>query len=225
MKKIIFLLLLLISLANVFSQQQLSSEGLSEDFSKNEEVILYVVESSSVRIGNPKEESFEKHKFKIVEILQDSVNLSIDNKQNTVFIPIAQTRKGDVDKDSVFDVSFTLNGIRGGIASITIKPLDDKVEEFKSTTPSIPITDVSQETQPETIETAQTQETTEEQLQNQDTQEQAEDLQTQPKKLIAGLSSNLLYMILGGAAIVLIIIGLVMFLLLRKNKPKDTNPW
>ncbi len=208
-KRVFFLLFLLILAFNAFSQEQLASEGFTEDFGKNEEKILLVVESSSLRIGNPKPDSFEKHKFKVLEISKDSVNMSIDNKQNTIIVPLSQTRKGDVDKDGVFDVSFTVNGIRSQVASITIRPLDDKVEEFKSTTPSIPITETQQETQ-DTKETNV-----------QETVEEAQEISVPEKKS----ADYLLYLIFGILAIVLIIIILIIVLVKRKKEPKITNLW
>lgn len=145
MKKIIFILFLLL-INTVISQEirEVSKEGISEEFGKNEEITVYVAESSSLRIGNPREDSLEKHKFKVLGITTDSVNMTIDQKTNTILIPISQTRKADVDKDGVFDVSITVNSIRSQVASITLKALDDKVEKFESTTPSVPITETKE---------------------------------------------------------------------------------
>ncbi|MBS3171945.1 hypothetical protein J4449_05045 [Candidatus Woesearchaeota archaeon] len=212
-KRAFFLLFLLILAYNVFSQEEIPLEGFIEDFGKNEEKILLVVESTSIRIGNPKSDSLEKHKFKVLEITQDSVNMSIDNKQNTILIPISQTRKGDVDKDGVFDVSFTVNAIRSRVASITIKSLGNKIEEFKSTTPSIPITETAQNSQEEIKENINQQIEIQEQ-----TPEQQEISEKNP-------ANYLLYLVVGIIAIILIIIALIIFIIKRKKEPEIKKLW
>jgi hypothetical protein len=216
MKSSIFFILFLLILGNiVFSQEirELTKEGILEDLGKNEEITFYVVESSSLRIGNPREDSLEKHKFKSLSITPDSVNISVDGeKTNTVIVPLAQTRKVDIDKDNIFDVSITVNYIRSQVASVLFKSIDGSVEKFVSTTPSAPIT--------ETVEnTTSVSET------NNNQEETAQEVVQEPDNKSMTFQELLIPIIIAVLISAIIIICILLIIKFIKKKPKDENPW
>lgn len=216
---ILFIFLLSYS---VLSQeiQPLTSEGISEDLGKNEELSFYLYESSCIRIGNPKTDCIEKHKFKGVNIDSSSINITID-KISSITIPVSQTRKADIDKDNVFDLSITVNGIRSQVVSVTFKSLDTQVTEFKSTTTSTPIT----ETQPQQqTETETNTETTSDQATEAETQEETTEPKEAPKTDLLSLVQKNIPIIIGIAAVLILIIIISLIIFRKKNK-NPQNPW
>jgi len=110
-----------------------TKEGISQDFVKNKEVQLRTIESSSLTVGNPIEESYEVHKFKASSIDEASINLSID-KLNSYKINNGQSKKVDLDSDDIFDLSVEVKSIRQKtVATLIFKLLDVNaaVEEVK----------------------------------------------------------------------------------------------
>ena len=214
MKKNLFFILFLIIFSNiVFSQEikELTAEGILEELGKNEEITFFVVESSSLRIGNPKSDSLEKHKFKSLFVTQDSVNISIDGeKTNTIIVPLSQTRKVDVDKDNVFDISITTNYIRSQVATVLFKSLDSNVEEFVSTTPSAPIT--------ETAEPAPVAEAENNQEENPAVVEETEKINILNQALLIPIIIAVLISLI-------VIVSILLILKFMKKRPKDENPW
>ncbi len=198
----------------MFSQavQELTLEGISEDLGKNEEITFFVVESSSLRIGNPRADSLEKHKFKSLLVTPDSVNISVDGeKTNTFIVPLAQARKIDVDKDNIFDVSITVSYIRSQVATVLFKSLEGGVEKFESTAPSVPITETPQENTTVTSETNE----------QENTETPAEEAKT-----INLLDQKILIPVIIAILIsAIIIVGILLIIKFVKKKPKDENPW
>ena len=198
----------------MFSQavQELTVEGISEDLGKNEEITFFVVESSSLRIGNPRADSLEKHKFKSLLVTPDSVNISVDGeKTNTFIVPLAQARKIDVDKDNIFDVSITVSYIRSQVATVLFKSLEGGVEKFESTAPSVPITETPQENTTVTSETNE----------QENTETPAEEAKT-----INLLDQKILIPVIIAILIsAIIIVGILLIIKFVKKKPKDENPW
>ncbi len=204
---------------SVLSQEirELTLEGFSEDLGKNEEIVFQLVESSCIRIGNPKSDCIEKHKFKAVSVDSNSVNISSD-KTNSIIVPISQTRKADIDKDNVFDLTITLNGIRGQVASVTFKSLDNQLEEFKSTTPSVPITE-TKPTENQPVENAQ------------ENQETPSEQQEEPKEitnsdnlgnLVPLMQKNIVII---GASILALILVIILIIIFKKKRSQEKNIW
>lgn len=226
-KKFLFFIFIISLSYSVLSQQiqELSTQGFSEDMGKNEEIIFFLVESSCIRIGNPRSDCIEKHKFKSIEITTNFVNISIDgNKLNTLSIPQAQTRKADIDKDNVFDLSLTVDRLRGQVASVTFKSLEAGVTKFESTTTST-LTTTTPGQENSTIETnAETENETLENVGEQQT-ETIEEVEEEPKDILGKLSTDyLIYIIFAIIAIVLISL-LLAILLFRRKKPEVKHIW
>jgi hypothetical protein len=112
---------------------EVTKEGISQDFVKNKVLDLRVVESSSLTVGNPLEESYEVHKFKLSGLDESSINLTID-KLSSYKINNGQSKKVDVDGDDIFDISVEVKSIRQKtVAVLTFKLLEvsSAVKEVK----------------------------------------------------------------------------------------------
>lgn len=110
-----------------------TKEGISQEFVKNKEVQLRTVESSSLTVGNPMQDSYEIHKFKLSGLDEFSINLTVD-KRNSYKINNGQTKKIDVDGDDIFDISVEVKSIRQKtVATLTFKLLEvsSAVKEVK----------------------------------------------------------------------------------------------
>ena len=131
--KLLFFLFLLSAFVYGAEILEVTKEGITNDFSKGEILELKVVESASIKIGNPREDSLEIHKFKAVNIGDNFLNLSID-KKNSLKLDVSETRRIDVDNDGTFDLSINLVNIRSKVATLIFKSLEDKITVLSDNT-------------------------------------------------------------------------------------------
>ena len=134
---ILFFLLFLTPI--IYAQEYIepSKEGTSIEVAEKQTILVGVVESSSLRIGNPREDSIEKYKMTIFDVKDASVLIKYKKFDNFT-ISLGQERKLDLDKDNIFDIGVLLLNLRSPKATLVFKSLEEKVPELEpSTTPVI----------------------------------------------------------------------------------------
>lgn len=140
MRFIFLFLLILLIIPVIYAQEVIgpSKEGISVEANKNQAINLGVVESSSIRIGNSRDDSIEKYKVTVSDVKDDFATLKYKKTEN-ITIPLGEERKVDFDGDDIFDVSILLFTLRPNRATLVFKSLEDNVPELVSTTPETPI--------------------------------------------------------------------------------------
>ena len=129
--------------------KEITKEGISLDLKKGNTIDLKVVESSSLKIGNPRDDSLENHKFKALDVKNNFLNLTID-KRSSIKMEVSQTRRIDVDNDGTFDLSINLVNVRFDVASLLFKSLEEGVKVLESKEENNTITNSINETPKET---------------------------------------------------------------------------
>ncbi len=136
-----FLILFLLIIPSVYSIEtvQIDTKGVTVEMAEKNSINLEIVESSSLRIGNPREDSTEIYKITALDIGNISITLRIGKKDNAT-VSLGQERKYDFDKDNVFDAGIILSNLRPGRATLVFKSLEGKIEALDINTSSNNIT-------------------------------------------------------------------------------------
>ena len=201
-RQFIFYFIIILLLSSVFAIEltEVTKEGVTETFTKGDTKYFNVVESASIRIGNPRSDSLEKHTLKAIEIKDNLINLTIDKKKSLT-MSVGQTRRIDVDKDNVFDISLNLINIRSGAATILFTELDLK-QDIKT---------ISEDNNTNTIENKV--------QENVSVPKVTPNISTNvtAKELTPNLSNNNLFVMIGFGLCALIIIFIIGYLIYKKR--------
>lgn len=122
---LIFVLILPISFA--IETLDLNFVGVKLEVIEKQAFNLNVVESTSLRIGNPRNESIVAHKMSVLKVKETSIILKL-KKFDNITISLGQERKIDFDNDDIFDVSIFLLEIRPNRGTLIFKSLDALVK-------------------------------------------------------------------------------------------------
>ena len=133
--RFLFLVLLLVIIPSIYAQEVIgpSKEGVTIEAVKNQIIYLGVVESTGIRIGNPREDSIEKYKITVNNIKTESVILKYKKTKN-VTVELGGEIKIDFDGDNIFDVGVLLANIRPNKATLTFKSFEDKILKLQHST-------------------------------------------------------------------------------------------
>ncbi len=125
------LLILLISIPLCYSIETIEAtvQGTTIEVVKKQAFNVNIVESSSIRIGNSRQDSIIPYQISITEIKQTLVTLKF-KKFNNLSINLGEERKVDFDSDNVFDVAIKLSALRPGRATLIFTSLESKVESL-----------------------------------------------------------------------------------------------
>jgi len=122
----IFILILHFSFADIIEP---SVSGATTEVVKKDVISLNVVDSSSIRIGNLRQDSISNYKMTVLDVKDTYVILKYQKFQNLT-ISLGQERKLDFDGDNVFDIGILLFNLRPNRATLVIKSLENTFKEL-----------------------------------------------------------------------------------------------